>query len=359
MIHKKSKKYYYLRGLSIKRKQSRFRRIRTAQNKKRRFKSSIPVNYNKKVKYIDKTVKKKILAGTSFSLLDDPLNIVRIINSIEKCKNLSTSKISIEIDLTRITKIDSGAICLLLAKVNEVSVHDKIKIFGTFPIDEDCKKTFIESGASEYMRDMHGKKFEKRGDNLIIKIGSNKTDNEIVGKTIKKAMKFITDEEVHFPPVFSIVQEMCSNSVEHSNDNIPNWMFGVVFEIDNKTKEKWVTFTMTDVGFGILKTLKRKFHIQIQEQLTLKSDVEVLYSAFQKKYGSKTEDINRNKGLPLILNRVKKQYVGDMKVITNNVILHLGNYERSSILQKSLPGTFYSWKVDKTNIESWKQKTIS
>jgi len=359
MIHKKSKKYYYLRCLSIKRKQSRRRRIRTAHNKKRRFKSNIPVNYNKKIKYIAKIINKKISAGTSFSLLYDPINIVRIINLIEKYKNLSTSNLSIEIDLTRVTKIDSGAICMLLAKVNEVLVHKKIRIFGTFPDDKDCKKIFIESGASEYMRDMHGRNFEKRGDNLIIKIGSNKTDNEIVGKTIKKAMKFITDEEVHFPPVFSIVQEMCSNSVEHSNDNMPNWMFGVVFETDSKTKEKWVTFTMTDVGFGILKTLNRKFHMQIREQLTLKSDIDVLYSAFQKKYGSKTEDINRNKGLPLILNRVKKQYVGDMKVITNNVILHLSNYEHSSVLQKSLPGTFYSWRVDKTNIESWKQKTIS
>jgi hypothetical protein len=136
-------------------------------------------------------------------------------------------------------------------------------------------------------------------------------------------------------------------------------MFGVAFETDSETHEKSVTFTMTDVGYGILKTLNRKFHMLIKEHVSLKTDIEILHYAFHKKYGSKTEDINRNKGLPLILSRVNNNYVSEMKVITNNVILHLSNYDNSSLLKKSLPGTFYSWKVDTKNIESWKQKTIS
>ena len=60
-----------------------------------------------------------------------------------------------------------------------------------------------------------------------------------------------------------------------------------------------VVFTMTDIGEGILKTLRRKFVKQIQESF-FNNAVDVLVNAFEKQYESRTKDPNRNKGLPKI-----------------------------------------------------------
>ena len=358
MNRHRSKRYLYLRFRSLERRKRREVRKKKQRNIRKKKRSNNLVTY-KSDKNTDKIIQKTIYAGSTFSLIYDPLNIIRIIRLIDANMNDTSSIIKIEIDLSLVVKIDSGAICLLLAKINEVSTHHRgIRFFGTFPKNEECKRTFIDSGASEYMKDMYGRDFEKHGDNLIIRIGSDKTENEKVGQIIRKSMKYITGREFHFPPVFSIVQEMCANSVEHSSDHVPNWMFGIIFEEDNLKNEKYVTFTMTDVGLGILNTLNRKLGVIIKEKLKSENEVAILHSAFQKKYGSKTEDINRNKGLPLIFSRVKKQYVQDMKVITNNVILDLSNISNSSVLKQSLPGTFYSWKVDLNNIKVWNQKII-
>ena len=150
----KSKKYFYLRYLAIRRKQKRQSRIEKSHKKKRRFKTNISDNYKSKPIFFNEPVKKYISSGTTFSLLEDPLNIVRIINSIEAFRIIDAQSISIEIDLIDVVKIDSGAICMLLAKVNEVTIHKKIRIFGTFPRNEECKRIFMESGASDYMSDM-------------------------------------------------------------------------------------------------------------------------------------------------------------------------------------------------------------
>jgi len=355
MGHQKSPKYFYLRQLSairkIRRRNEKLRQHNIRKNQRRisqlRSQKSTFNPYFRKIKNFDLNV------GTDFSLLETPLSVINIINQIDANKKNESEIRRIKIDLSHIKRIDIGAITLLLGKVNEMSRFWNVEFWGNRPTEKSCDEFFTSSGFLDYMKDLSGRKFERRGENYIISIGSDKTLNEKVGKSIKNAMNFMTGDYVHYPPVFSIVQEMCSNSVEHANETHKNWLFGITHETNGSAKE--IIFTMTDIGKGILNTLKRNYGKKIIETMSNKGDDAILRRAFEKQYQSNTEDINRNRGLPLILDRFEKGYIKQLKVLTNNVFLDFENSDTSKVLNKNLSGTFYYWKLDLNCVEKWNQ----
>ena len=105
--------------------------------------------------------------------------------------------------------------------------------------------------------------------------------------------------------------------------------------------------TVTDVGLGILKSINRKFSVVLKDVFTNKSDVEILHGAFKKKYGSTTEEENRNKGLPTTRVKNENGEIKNLIVITNNVLLDFSDMKKSCNLKNSnFAGTFYQWEVD-------------
>ena len=112
-----------------------------------------------------------------------------------------------------------------------------------------------------------------------------------------------------------------------------------------------VIFTITDVGKGILKTLNRKFKQKITDFITKESD-DILKGAFIKKYGSKSKQVNRNKGLPAIKGGFDDGVLKDLKVLTNDVILHYDNDSKSGVINgTSFDGTLYRWTVTKDSLK--------
>jgi hypothetical protein len=363
----------FLRARSLERKRRRANRIQRELN--------ILRNQRRSRSYKDKHIEDRssrvvnlhVDAKDSLSIFNKPDNIARIIRTLEShTKDISTIK-NIKINLENITEIDIGGISLLLAKINEISKSLRVRIWGTSPNDLICRRVFDESGFLDYMTDLSGQKFEKRSDNYLFNVGSDKTANERVGKSIKSAMKYLTDREQHFQPVYSIIQEMCSNSVEWANSpggKNKNWLLGINYsqyphallsENENgiEKNNRFVAFTLTDIGFGILNTIKRKFGTYIAETLKMTRDTEILNRAFERKYESRTGEANRNRGLPLIKDRSLNKYINDLKVVTNNVFLDFTNPSLSRILDKSIPGTFYYWTIDLNCIARWNQKNTN
>src|ERR1035437_3987878 len=228
MSYKKLVKYDFLRQLSIFRKYRKSKDKRKQRNRSKKYqKSSYGANRGQSV--YQSVTEHTINAKTTFSILDDPENVIRVVNEIDSFKSKDNRYRRIKIDLSEITNIDIGAISFLLAKVHEMNRIKRIQVWGNMPKDSVCQVAFSDSGFLDYMRDLSGHKFERHGDNYLISIGSDRTLNEMVGKSIQKSIKFLTTERDHYPPVFSIVQEMCSNSVEHANTERinKNWFLGV------------------------------------------------------------------------------------------------------------------------------------
>lgn len=349
----KSIKQIYLRHKKLERlrKKSTKKKLQyniQKKNKKKFFSEPKP----KRNKLFQPQKKVTISAKANFTLLEYAENVLSFIKNLEDVISKNKYKI-IVFDMKQVLKIDIGCISILLSKINKLT-QKKIQTICNLPTNIACKKMFFESGFSDHMRDLQGKKinYSRTNKNLMINRGFDKTSNETIGLAIKNSVKHLTGKEESFRPLYSIAQEMCANSIEHANEHHKNWLFSVWYKDENN-----VCFTMTDIGSGILRTLKRKFSQTIND-LLLKDNIKILNRAFEKKYSSITKDINRNKGLPKIKSISDKKYINNLVVITNNVLIDFSNKINSRVLNKKFNGTLYYWELNKNCIEIWKNRKI-
>lgn len=318
---------------------------------------STRVKYPSVVKHNNRSVLRPhqaaiVQAENHFSLLENTENVLVFINSVDKIKKQRNYK-AIEFDISQVTKIDIGAIGLMLSKINELS-RLGIHVRGNFPKNNECKDLIYSSGFLSHMKDLKGNnlKLRQANSNLMVNRGFDKTSNKLIGSVVRKAVGHLTGIEESYRPLYSMIQEMCANSVEHANNRNKNWLFSVWYK-----NEKEICFTMTDMGSGVLKTIKKKFYQLISETL-LRDNKLILNGAFDKKYESQTGDINRNKGLPKIKNVAIENYIKSLIVITNGVVLDFSNTQNSRNIKPNFDGTFYYWELDKECIDRWKNRNI-
>jgi len=332
-------------------------RLRKAKQKAKLLR--ITRNCRKKTKYRrerggyahNRVVQQTLFAPKYFALLQYPENVLSFIQKIEKILLKNSGVKIVKFELCNVSAIDIGAICLFLSKLNELSKRN-IRSWGTFPSIEQCKKVIVDSGFLDRMKDVVKKAtFPRNNKNLILNRGFDRTDNAATAREIRKAVQHLTGVEDNYKPIYSIAQEICANSVEHANEDKQkkNWLFSTSYMEDK------VIFTMTDIGEGILKTIRRKFFKQIQDSM-LNDSKEILLNAFEKQYESRTKDPNRNKGLPKIYNTSQNKHIENLIVITNNVFLDFENPQNSKILKNKFKGTFYYWTLNKECIERWRSR---
>ncbi|AIJ35724.1 hypothetical protein [Porphyromonas gingivalis] len=356
---KNSRKYISIQQIRI--RQEKLERLRRKSVKKKRQRN-IDSNGRKKDKEREINERhslyghaKRVLvsARQNLSLLKDSENVLDFIRKIENAIAKNQKEI-LTLDLRQVTSIDIGSISILLSEINKLTQRN-IQAICKLPQDSNCKKMFFESGFSDHMRDLQGGRihYNKKNKNLMVNRGFDKTSNREIGLAIKDSVKYLTGAEDTFRPLYSIAQEMCANSVEHANQYNKNWLFSVWYKDEDN-----VCFTMTDIGEGILGTLKRKFSQKIKEQLLI-DNKEILKRAFEKKYTSVTKDVNRNKGLPKIKNISDANYINNLIVITNNVLLNFSDSTNSKVLNRKFNGTFYYWELNKACIEIWKNRKFA
>lgn len=296
----------------------------------------------------------KIKLPQDFRLLSSNMtNVLKTIHEFEcATRNNIRGRQRIDIDLSCVLQLDVAALGMLLAAINS---KQHVYIRGNYPLDRDCRDFFIESGFLDHMNTLQGRKPEKRNkNNLMIERGFDKTSNKRIGEEVRRAVKYLTGEDKTYRPVFSILQEMCANSIEHANskNHEKNWLVGIYYE-SNK-----VIFTVTDIGQGILSTLKKKAEQIFRDTLIARGPVGTLVGAFDKKYQSSTFDENRNKGLPRIKDANSFDYIDSLKVITNNVFLDFDDNTQNAILKTQFRGTFYYWELTQNAIEKWRNRNI-
>ena len=275
-----------------------------------------------------------------FELLTNYNEVLGFFNSLLDAK-LDRKLKQIKLDLSQVSSLDSSALCLLLSVINELS-YSRIKVTGNYPDDTDCAKMFIESGFLQYMRDDHGNRFDIDTPNFIKEAGKAQTKNKNISDAVRKAVGFITGSDDRYQPAYTVSMELCTNSVEHAYEKRPiHWLLSV-----HKVNDGTVGFTMADTGVGILKTLKRKFKHEIEDRFHFRKSKDILYRAFLRKYGSSTEMVNRNKGLPCVLDKYQNGLIKSLKVITNDVYLDFDNKDSDLYMQYSFPGVLFYWEID-------------
>lgn len=272
--------------------------------------------------------------------------VVRFINNTENRCGTERSK-SLKVNLNEVITIDFYAISLMLSMLNRLS-HKHINYWGTYPDSQDARDFIIDSGFLNVMKSNIRKPTNQRFGNQIFMVGKDSVDSHRIGKAVRESIAFITGKEGPYPPVYDNMLEICANSVEHANQYSvdKNWLVSISFEGDK------VHYILTDTGLGILTTLKKKRSQKFKEIVTSKTDAEILYDVFHKVYQSVTGEINRHKGLPIILESFVEGFVYNLKVLTNKVFYDFDT-NTSMELQHSFKGVLYSWTVSKDNYENW------
>jgi len=290
-----------------------------------------------------------ILAPNDFRVIENTekcLLFFRQLRSEDYITHAKNAKFII-ISLRYVEYIDYGTISILTAISDDLK-YKGITLKGDFPDNPECKKIIIDSGFLNHMYDdKTGKAFPKaeKSDLIFFEKGCgvlSDTDNRKISLMVKNVVNHLTGESKYCLPVKTIILEICGNSIEWGGTDNKQWLLGVKYE------EGGVIFTVSDVGKGILDTLHKKYRQKLKDIFTLKSNDEILKGAFNQKYGSSTQEVNRNKGLPSVRVNFEQGTIKELKVLTNNVILHFDNDTLSRAFEIGSPrfkGTFYQWVI--------------
>lgn len=334
-------------------KASRLAKRKVAFHKKRKYRleckiKGIPYTY-KLGRMYKKCIRRQIVTKDipeNFNALNNHDSVFGFVGELLDMHSNRKLK-EINLNLENIKSIDSVAICLLLTVVTELANHG-INVLGNSPKDKACEEFFVQSGFLSHVQSNTGHNFNISHSNLIIETGKNLTRNKDIAQAIRKSMKNLLGEERRYQPAYTVAMEICTNSVEHAYINRPkHWKLSI-----NKQDDK-LLFTMVDTGQGILKTIYRKFWKEVNDLLTSKDKHDILYRAFQRKYGSSTQEINRNKGFPCIMDKYEHGYIKNLKVISNSVYLDFNNLKDKKTLINPFDGVLFYWEIDIDCIQSF------
>jgi len=255
--------------------------------------------------------------------------------------------------LENVTQIDYGTTSILTS-LNDDLKFRTILLKTILPKNQACRDYMEDSGYLNNLVDGKGKPFKKteKSDVIFFEKGTgflSNADSMKISRIVKHVVGHLTGVEKYWPAVTTIILEICGNSIEWSGTGNRQWLLGVKYEPAR------VIFTVTDVGNGILETLYRSVDKRIFDTLQLKTSDSILKGAFEKKYGSTTQEENRNKGLPSVKLNFERGNIQNLKVLTNNVILHFDDDSRSRQFKRGYPrfkGTFYQWELTKACLKN-------
>ena len=347
-----SLKRIHLRQTAIMRQRRKYNFI---HKQMRIIRASKPRSKRHRIRYTDTNEYQRSLPRYKFdvpelfNLYDSPDTVIRFINETKEYARSINYKCQADFNLETVKSIDNGGIGMLLSLINFLAKH-KVRSYGNVPTESGTRDIFINSGFYDHVRSIQGQK-AKTNDVFIVQSGSF-TNSAGISKESRKIMRHLMNvDNVSYRPVYSLIGEIISNSVEHANPfkQDKNLLLSVHYD------PGVVKVMVLDIGLGILATLKKKFKQKLVDLSTLTSEIQTLYNLFDKKYQSSTFESNRNKGLPKIKECYENNYISNLNVLTNGVLLDFTG-KRSKKLTANFQGTYYYWEITPRNIDTWQNR---
>jgi hypothetical protein len=279
-----------------------------------------------------------VLLPEDFTLLN---NIEGTLGLVHYCKEyvMASSK-NVIFKFENVKLMGAGAITLLITLIGEM-LDAGIKIASTLPYDKEARDFFIRSGFYEYFNQELNAVSKNK--NVIVTHGSDKTGANKTAPIVRGSMETVFGRNERNQKIQGMLVELMANAINHAyveSSFHKSWYFSV----NHTDKKPMVSFCFVDNGVGILNTIRVKFS---QRLAIFGTDADILREAFNGEFGSRTKEINRGMGLPVIRKAFEQGYISDLKVITNNVLLDFKN-KSTKILQNPFSGTFYYWELDKS-----------
>ncbi|MBQ9588454.1 MAG: hypothetical protein IJR26_11465 [Bacteroidales bacterium] len=254
------------------------------------------------------------------------------------------------INMENVQHIDFAS-TMMLSAIGEELLNNGCALGGNSPKRPECERYLKESGFFNKLFDQNRRRFASSTDSEFITVerGQYKLTSqhyrafrELVRHIKLHLLGQTTNTRMHN----TIIKEICANSVEWSEADKSQWTLGAKFESDK------VIIVALDLGRGILEKLFIDYWEHLKNLISFKTDANILFGAFEQKYGSTALESNRNRGLPCVKAAMDDGYIKDLKVVTNNSIIDFlkGNNTMFAKHRGTFNGTLYSWRIDKNCI---------
>ena len=296
---------------------------------------------SKRQRLFDETVKNAHLlhAPEEFSINRHPDDVFKFIEELKKVKTKTSIK-NVHISLKNCKYISNGSIALMISAIEELK-ESGIKVSGNYPENADAKRTLEKSGFFNYVIGNVSDE-NKLTINTIVHQGLNIVDPEVVAPLVTQAMKTVWGARFRNQRVQSLLIELMANTVNHAFLSHKNRRW--YLSISHDEVKRVASFTFIDNGMGINKTLSIKFIDKIKT-LFLSSNIEIIKAAFDGKFGSRTKERKRGRGLPSIKKSFEENYISRLTVVTNDVYLDFQT-EKGQKLKYEFEGTCYHWELN-------------
>jgi len=293
-----------------------------------------------------------IIAPKDFRFLDNIIECATFFKQLRSKNNVSIKNYRRYklVSLQEIELIDFSAVLTLSAICKELKCNN-IFVRGNFPNNPACSQFLIDSGFLDNKYDINGRMYH------LLSRTKSMTFEQGQGKLLLKDLKNIVSLSSLITSYFGdndtsnvynltlLFKEICANSIEWSDSYKRQWALAAKFEGDK------VLVATIDLGQGILNSLERRQAAIIKDLFTFKTQVDILAGAFDKKYGSKSKDINRNKGLPSLKAAFERGVIKKLIVLTNNVMLSFDKWHdncKFANTYDAFKGTMYFFEIDKS-----------
>lgn len=275
-----------------------------------------------------------------FSIIENPEEMLSFFE--ELYANAKASR-PVKLDLSSMKNLTPDSIVYMLSVFHyNKFVRGYSGVQGNFPTDERCNHLLSESGFFDYVHVPGGRPIPKETDVLSTK-SDTKVQAEMAGKVISFSRERLgKHRDITSRAIYGTLIESMANTKHHAYANPTAhtkwWLIAVHDE-----EKKRVRFSFLDNGRGIPQTIRKRFKEKLVGSLLgAGSDADLLWSAMQGEFRSRTSQGYRGRGLPTIKDYAATGAVTDLKVISRRAFVDVSNNKRQD-LDGVFRGTLLSW----------------
>lgn len=258
--------------------------------------------------------------------------------ALMKMSNIPEKNKIIRVDFSNVETLNEITYMLFLAQVEKANAqHKNVFLQGVL----QSKSMDIIIRKKKFLHNYIDLRDEKIDALVHSSIQTKPIDEAVLG------LKKIGIKE-YYSPLYDLLIELVGNAIEHGINKTHNINWWLHQEMSPQKNS--ITYAFVDMGTGILESYRTSSFIN-----RLKNSKHLIVDAFEGVLGSTTKQAGRGRGLPQITYMVKKGYISDFILITNNISLQYKNGGWKVKKNPNFNGTYYSWKVSKENFLTWKK----
>ena len=278
-----------------------------------------------------------LIAPVCFSIIKNPEGTLDFFARVSKTIQHHAHVL---LDMSKVEIMTPDSILYLLSMFDRWSYKKHGKISGNAPIDEHCRRLFIESGFLRYVNASIGDA-PTSPDMLSIQSG-----NQIEPTVSKNVVDFSRrhlgqDRNAYSKSVYATVIECMSNTHEHAYEKHSRdrkwWLMAL-----HESEPGEVTFAFLDNGVGIPATVRRNF-ADLVSRMRAGTDTRLIQSALDGEFRTKTKLGYRGKGLPRIYSDFRNGRIKSLAIVSLRGYVNRSAGDNRG-LHHECHGTLFTWR---------------